>query len=59
MNIVNNYSLFNVPKYISCHLKRYSSHFVYHPEQISNEYGKNCILIIILKLLNIPTYVQF
>lgn len=44
MNIVNNHSLFNVSKYISGYFKRYSSHFIYHPEQISNEFGKNILL---------------
>lgn len=43
MNTVNKHSLFNVSKYISGSFKRCSSHFVYHPEQISNEFGKNIL----------------
>lgn len=47
MNTVNKHSLFNVSKYISGRFKRCSSHFVYHPEQISNEFGKNIYYYIV------------
>lgn len=41
MHYINKYSLLNVSRNLCDYLKRYSSHFVYHPEQISNKLGKN------------------
>lgn len=39
MYTVNKYLSFNMPKNLFSCLKRYSSHFVYHPENVLNDLG--------------------
>lgn len=43
MHFINKYSLLNVSKNVCDCFKRYSSHFVYHPEPISNKLGKHVL----------------